>query len=275
MSALVHVPRIPASVGSKWVSLLVGLSLAALCAFLLLPGSIAAKTHLALHGICAQRPSHSLWLGGTTLPLDARMTGIYIGASVTAIWLLALGNARNTRIPPRSVQAILGLFVVLLAGDGLNALAVDLRLPHPYAPSNWLRLVTGILGGTAMGVVLIHLLAVTLWARGERSRSVVARPAVLVAPVCVALATGALAATGLPLLYAPFAIGLLVAAVGVFTVLSTVTLALLSNRAWSARSYRDVAALTCAGLVVAIGMMAGFAGVRLLAEHLLDLPILT
>ena len=53
---------------------------------------------MALHGLCAQRPSHSLQIGGTTLPMDARMTGIYLGAAATAVvWLIA---ARRLRASP-------------------------------------------------------------------------------------------------------------------------------------------------------------------------------
>jgi uncharacterized membrane protein len=241
--------------------------LATLCAFLIFPGSIASKTHLALHGICAQRPSHSLHLGGETLPLDARMTGIYIGIVTVALWLLAAGEARSTAIPPRGVLTVLALFVVLLAGDGFNALAGDLGLPHPYPPANWLRLVTGVLGGTAMGVALVHLLAATLWARPDRRRAVVERPALLVPPVLIALGIGGLPLSGLPILYAPYAVGLLVAALGVFAAMSAITLALVTNRGWAYGSFRAMAPLACGGLILAISLLATFSWARLLAEN--------
>jgi uncharacterized membrane protein len=241
----------------------------------LLPGSIAAKTHLALHGICAQRPSHSLHFGTLALPLDARMTGIYIGAVASAVWIVASGNIRNTRMPPRRVVAILALFVALLAGDGFNALAVDLALPHPYVPSNGLRLFTGVLGGIALGVALVYLLAMTMWVRGNRSLSVVPGVAALVPPLGIGLAIGALALSGLSMLYAPIAIGVSVGAVGVFAVLTTIALALVSNRAWTFSSMRELAALACGGLVLAVAMMATLAGARLFLESWLGLPQLT
>src|SRR5262245_31628876 len=53
--------------------------------FLAAPWSLEHKAHAALHGLCAQRPSHSFTFGSSTLPFDARMTGIYggfLGASV-------------------------------------------------------------------------------------------------------------------------------------------------------------------------------------------------
>ncbi len=275
MSSLMHASRSPRFEQTRWFYLLSGIGLATILALLFLPGSIAAKTHLALHGICAQRPSHSLSLGNTTLPLDARMTGIYIGAVANAMWFLAAGYARNTRMPPRQVVAILALFVALLAGDGLNALAADLGMAHPYTPSNGLRLLTGILGGTAMGVALVHLLAVTMWVRGNRSLAVVPGSAALIPPVCIALIIGALALSGLPILYAPFAMGVLLAAVGVFAVLTMIALALFSNRAWGFSSYREMTPLACAGLVVAIGLIIALAGARLIMESWFGLPKLT
>jgi hypothetical protein len=163
----------------------------------------------------------------------------------------------------------------MLAGDGFNALAVDLGLPHPYPPANWLRLVTGIFGGTAMGVALVHLLAATLWARPERRRAVVERPALLVPPILIALAIGGLALSGLPILYGPFAVGLLLAALGVFAAMAAITLALVTNRGWAYGSFRAMAPLACGGLIAAIGLLAAFSWARLLAEHWFGLSRLT
>jgi uncharacterized membrane protein len=275
LSTLVRASRAPRCERTYWPFFLAGIGLATLCAFLILPGSIASKTHLALHGICAQRPSHSLHLGGAALPLDARMTGIYIGTVIAALWLMAVGGARRTATPPRGVLALLALFVVLLAADGFNALAVDLGLPHLYPPANWLRLVTGILGGTAMGVALAHLLAATLWARPDRRRAVVERPALLIPPILIALAVGGLALSGLPILFAPFAVGLFVAALGVFAAIAAIALALVTNRGWAYGSFRAMAPLVCGGLIVAIGLLAALSWARLLAESWLGLPKLT
>ena len=57
--------------------------------FLALPWSIEHKAHLALHGLCAQRPSHTYTFNGRLLPFDARMTGIYSGFLVTTSVLFA------------------------------------------------------------------------------------------------------------------------------------------------------------------------------------------
>ncbi len=237
----------PSSLKLNWgiVSVVVGLTV--LLAFLVSPGSIAAKTHFVLHGICSQRPSHSFQLGGAPLPLDARMTGLYIGAVTNVLCLIAAGRLRAVRIPPGSVIAILALFLSLLALDGFNSLAVDLGLPHPYAPSNSLRLLTGILAGTTIGAIVALLLAATMWSNGDHQQAVILKPTELVAPLCLAAAVGILVASGLPILYAPIAVGLVLAAVSMFGVLAIVLLALSTGRAWTCHSYCDLVPMAWAG----------------------------
>jgi uncharacterized membrane protein len=259
----------------KWPLWVTATVLLALAGFLLLPGSVATKTHLALHGLCAQRPSHSLYLGDSALPLDARMTGLYISAAVTFCWLFAAGRLRATRHPPRTMLMVLAALVAVLAGDGLNALAVDLGLPHPYEPSNLLRLVTGLLGGTTLGVGIASLVAMSVWAGGDRRLAVVTKPRELLTPLGIGATIGALALSDLAMLYAPYAVGLLVAAIAVFAAMGTALLALLSDRAWSVRSYRELAPLAGGGLIVGTFLIGLFAAARLLAEAWFGLPQLT
>jgi uncharacterized membrane protein len=243
--------------------------------FVIAPGNVASKTHMALHGLCAQRPTHSLQIGGTTLPMDARMTGMYIGAAATVIWLIAARRLRSTRAPSGPVLAVLAIFVLALALDGFNALLHDLRFPTLYEPSNILRLATGVLAGTALGVVLGHLFANSIWVRGDRERAVVMRPVELLAPVGASAATATLALLNLPLLYAPFAVGLLVAAIGVFWLLGAIVFALFSDRGWSCRTWGDLTPVALSSLVAAIALVSLLASARFAAEQLFGLPKLT
>jgi uncharacterized membrane protein len=253
----------------------VGFAAIALIAFLVAPGDLAGKTHAALHGLCAQRPSHSLQIGGATLPMDARMTGIYLGAAVAITWLVAVRRLRATRAPSLPLLALLASFVVALAIDGLNALLVDLRFQTLYEPSNVLRLATGVLAGTSLGVALGHLFASSMWAQGDRKRAVVTRPVELLIPIGVSGAIAVLALSGVPQLYAPFAVGLLIAAVGVFWLLAMVVVALVSDRGWSCRTPGDLAPLALASLIVAIVTVGSLSWLRSAAEQLLGLPRLT
>jgi uncharacterized membrane protein len=243
--------------------------------FAIAPGNVASKTHLALHGLCAQRPSHSLQIGGSTLPMDARMTGIYIGAMATLIWLIAARRLKSARVPSLSVLAVLAVCGLALAVDGFNALLVDLRFRNFYEPSNALRLATGVLAGTSLGVALGHLFAGSIWAKSNRGQAVVTRPAELVVPIGASAAVSALALLDLPLLYAPFAVGLLVAAIGVFWVLAITVLALLTGRGWSCHTWGDLAPLALMSLVAAIATISALALARFAAEQLFGLPRLT
>jgi uncharacterized membrane protein len=247
----------------------------ALIMFLIAPGSVASKTHVALHGLCAQRPSHSLQIGGTTLPMDARMTGIYLGAATTVVWLGAARRLRDTRTPSVPVLVLLASFVGVLAVDGFNALFVDLGLPSMYEPSNLIRLATGVLAGTALGLALGHLLASSIWTHGNPERAVVTKPVELLAPIGVSTAIALLALSDLRMLYAPVAVGLVVAAVGVFWLLVIIVLALLSDRGWSCRTWSDVAPLALTSLIVAIATVGALSGLRFAAEQLFGLPRLT
>ena len=252
-----------------------GFAVLAVTGFLIAPGTLASKAHVALHGLCAQRPSHSLQIGGTTLPMDARMTGIYLGAAATIVWLLAARRLRAARIPPAPVLVLLASFVVALTVDGLNALFVDLQLPTLYEPSNLIRISTGVLAGIALGLALGHLFASSVWARGNRVRAVIMKPADLLAPIGVSGALALLALSDLPMLYAPFAVGLVVAAVGVFWLLGIVLIALLSECAWSYRTWSDLAPLALASLIVAILTVGALSGLRFAAEQVFGLPKLT
>ena len=247
----------------------------ALAAFLIAPGTLAAKTHMALHGLCAQRPSHSLQIGDTTLPMDARMTGIYLGAAVTILWLIAARRLRAARVPPAPVLVLLAGFVVALAVDGFNALFVDLGLPTIYEPSNLIRIATGMLAGIALGLMLCHLFANSVWSHCDRQRAVVMSPVELLAPMGVSATIALLALSDLPMLYAPFAVGLLVAAVGVFWLLGMVLLALFSARGWSYRTWSDLAPLALTSLIMAIATVGALSGLRFAAEQLFGLPKLT
>jgi uncharacterized membrane protein len=243
--------------------------------FALAPGSVSEKTHAFLHGVCAQRPSHSFRFGNEHLPLDARMTGIYLGAATTLVWLAAVGRLRASRWLSRSMTGILAGFIVVMAVDGFNALLVDLSLWHPYEPTNGLRLATGILAGTALGVVIGHLFATSMWASSDRERPVARSVGELLAPIGIAAALGLLAATGLPVLHAPIAIGLVLASVGVFWVLGMTLVALLTARGWSARASLDLVPVGLAAMVGAVGVVGALAAIRFIAERYFGLPHLT
>jgi hypothetical protein len=207
--------------------------------------------------------------------MDARMTGIYLGAAATIVWLLAARRLRAARIPSAPVLVLLASFVGALAVDGLNALFLDLGLPTLYQPSNLVRISTGVLAGIALGLALGHLFASSVWAHGNQVRAVIMKPVDLLAPIGVSGALALLALSDLPMLYAPFAVGLVVAAVGVFWLLGIVLIALLSECAWSYRTWSDLAPLALTSLIVAILTVGALSGLRFAVEQVFGLPKLT
>jgi hypothetical protein len=133
--------------------------------FVLLPWSFSDKLFAIGYGLDPQRPSHTYFLGGAPLPLEARKVGMFGGFLVTYLGLLAAGRTRSAAFPPRRIMVALFAFIALMACDGLNATFYDLGWPHLYAPDLRLRLATGLLTGLAMACLLLPSLNGTLWRR--------------------------------------------------------------------------------------------------------------
>ncbi len=246
-----------------------------LAVFMLAPGSFEHKAHAALHGLCAQRPSHSFELGGRMLPFDARMTGIYggfLGASAVFGWRRRF---RGFRLPPKRVMVALGLFVAAMAIDGANSLLVDLGLWHAYAPDNGLRLATGLLTGIALATVLCFVLATTLWREGRREQAPIAGLGELGLVVAVQVPFALAALSGSRMLYFPVAALLLVAAVAVVAVLLLVVVVLVGGNEGGFERVGQLQVPATIALVAGVVVMAVFAGGRFLLERLTDAPPLT
>lgn len=143
-----------------------GLLGALLIGLLFWPGmSLDEKMFMVGHGICAQL--HTVQLGGLTLPICARNTGIYGSFLITFVYLLALGRGRAMGLPPAPISIALLLLVVVMGFDGFNSLFLDLGWPHLYTPRNELRTLTGIGMGVAMGVLILLILNLSLRRNGD------------------------------------------------------------------------------------------------------------
>ncbi len=146
---------------SAWCYGFFGLAGALLLSLVAWPGvPLDRKMYSVVHGVCAQ--IHNVRVGGLDLPLCARNTGIYSSFLITSLYLLALGRRRAAKLPPWPITIALGLFIAIMAVDGLNSMFVDMFLPHLYTPQNWLRTLTGIGMGTAMAVLLLLILDISL-----------------------------------------------------------------------------------------------------------------
>lgn len=244
-------------------------------AFLAAPGSISAKAHALLHGVCAQRASHSLWLGGVALPMDARMTGIYLGAFVTMVWLLATGRMPAARFLRRPIITVLGAFVAIMGLDGFNALLADIGLFHLYQPSNVLRLLTGIACGVSLGVAACHVFS-TAWWNGKRvDAKKILRPIDVVWPLSISVTLAVPALTGLGILLTPYTVGLVIAVVWVIWLVISAVVVVAIGEPRSMRVDRELAPAAIAAIGLTLTMIVGLAAARYAAERFLGLPHLT
>jgi uncharacterized membrane protein len=270
------VAKAEAKKGPRWTPFVLAiLAVLGLIVFLVTPGTIGAKTHIALHGICAQRPSHTFWLGDAALPLDARMTGIYLAAATTLVWLGAIGRLRAASVPNRVVLATLAFFIVMMGIDGTNGLLADLGLWHVYGPTNLTRLITGILAGVSLGVGIAHIFALSMWANPQTRVAVVEKPSEIVPPIVMAGCVGFIAAAGLPSAFDLLAVGLVVGAIVVFWLPSMVIIALFTGKSWLATRFEELDRMAIVGLIVAVMILAALSILRSIAELTLHLPKLT
>lgn len=268
-------PEAAEPIDASGIAVVVFLALVALpmVLFLWAPWPLETKALAVLHGLGAQRPSRSLWFGRDRLPLGARMTGVYGGELVTQLYLLARGRLRAVRLPSLAIVAALGVFVALMAVDGLNSLAQDLGRPTAYPPSNALRLATGGLAGTTLGVALWLLLGRAIWAPALRRRTPVLHGwwdllSLLGAVAALCLVAGC----GWSPLFAPLAVLQVVEAL---LALGLVCLAVIEvGRGSGACGVRELAGPACGALLAAYLALLGSASLRAFLEaglHLKEL----
>ena len=242
-----------------WSWFLPALMLAVLVLFVAAPGPLPQKLSRAMDGVCGLRPSHSYFAGGLQLPLEARMTGIYGGFTLTLLVLLAIGRLGARRLGGKLTIAILIAMFASMAFDGINSTMIDLGLAHPYTSTNLTRLVTGLLSGIAIAPVLLWLCGVVASPPADAPRAVIRAPWELLAPLLVNAGFAALVVGESPLAYYPIA---LVSVAGVVAVLALVALLVilaisgLDGRVTRPRQLVTPGALALLVAFVALGGMA-------------------
>lgn len=241
--------------------------------FVVAPGSFATKAHLALHGLCAQTPTHTFAIGDQPLPFDARMTGIYGGFATTFAWLVWRRRLASAALPSWSVGVALLGFVGAMGIDGTNSLLLDLGLPHPYAPHNLLRLGTGMLTGVALAAVLVYLVAGTLWRTPRDHGAAIGGWRELAALVGLGLLICGLVLVAPGWLYGPVVTLLLVSAVTVVSTVVLVGLVMVRRQEGRFRTFSDLQRPGVAALLLGVLVMATISGARLLAEISAGLPL--
>lgn len=118
-------------------------------------------------GVCSQMPAHSFVVQGQRLPLCARNLGLFTGFLFAAC-LVSVGlprwsrgttgtrfqvPVRKARTEPLESRWFSLLALLPFAIDGANSVVVSFAGVGLYAPSNSLRLATGLLAGLALGAL--------------------------------------------------------------------------------------------------------------------------
>ena len=212
-------------------------------------------------------------LAGRPLPLCARCSGTYLGAAAGLVVLAALGRGRAGRFPAPAILAVLMVFLLVWAVDGVNSfLTLIPGLPYLYEPSNLLRLVTGTLEGLAIAAVVLPLANLTLWASPEPQRSIGAWRDLGWLLVAAAAVIALVSSEWPPLLY-PLAILSELAILGLVGLVNTLFLLMLMRRDGRVTRGREALLTLLLGVALAAVELTAIGVARATLTARLGLPL--
>ena len=212
--------------------------------------------------LCHRITSRSFVINGRQFPLCARCTGMYLGVALTFAALFLAGRGRRTDLPPLPLLLVLIGFIGLMGLDGVNSYTHFFpNFPHLYEPQNWLRLVTGMGTGLAMGLLVFPALAQTLWREGD-GRSIIDSWGELLDLLILVTVATLLVLSNQPTVSYVLA---LVSAVGVLlivTALNAVLLLMVTRREGRAGRWQETAVPLLISLVLAVVELGALAILR-------------
>ena len=244
-----------------WVWAFVALGMTLVLGVLFLPiRGLDYRLQMVVHGVCAQ--AHYVNIGVYRMPLCARNTGIYAGFAGTILGLLAMGRGRAAALPPIPIVLALLLGALAMVVDGLNSLLRDIGGYNLYTPLNELRVITGLLMGTAIAVFMLLMLNVVFRTTPRRNQRVVGSWVEYAALLLVDLAVYLLLLFGLAALYYPLAIFSVAGIVGVLFACNLFVLALVGGLEGAVSRLRQFARPATFALVCTAVELALLAGLR-------------
>jgi len=214
-----------------------------------------------LYGVSSQRPTHSVFLGGQQLPLEARMGGIFLGFLCAVILIAVLGRLRASH-PPSGVLGLACWVLIVLTGlDGLNAFLFDGNVPHLFAPNTALRLLTGLGAGLGVGLMAVPVVASVVWSQSTDESSI-EDPIELLGGLALAGLVGALILVGVSALLWPIALAMLCGVIVAFGVANLYLIVLATGRLRSASRLADLRGGLVGSLGAALLELAGLSALR-------------
>ncbi|MBE0476638.1 MAG: DUF2085 domain-containing protein [Coriobacteriia bacterium] len=212
--------------------------------------------HLIGFGLCHQLPERSFFGGGLQAPVCARDTGMYLGFTVAALLLLALGRDRRpSEVPPLPVALVAAAFVGAMAWDGVTSYA-GLR-----ATDNDVRLLTGLMAGFAAAAYAVPFARQALSRRPGRER-VLGRPVEAVAWLAGVPAAFLLVRLALPLLGALYPVLVALAVLFAFTMVNLVVVGVFKPFEGSVGRPADLSAPLALAFALTLFEIVGSAALR-------------
>ncbi len=228
------------------------------------PPGLLGKADAIGYAICHRIPERSLHVHDRPMPMCARCTGIYLGATAGLIVLARRGRLRAGRWPRlRLIAALMGAGA-LYGIDGLNSYLTMFPGYTPlYTPHNTLRLLTGASFGLAMITLLLPGFNALAW-RDPLPAAPIDDWRDLARLYVAAGAAAALVLTRQPAIL--IAAGLVTAAavMGVFILLGSVAMLAITRRENQAQDWSDLVFPMLGGLAFALVILGGIDLVRYL-----------
>jgi uncharacterized membrane protein len=232
----------------RWLLLAIGLGIVLVMAFYTVTDAGHLTHSHALEGadwvgyaVCHRITERSFTIGGRQFPLCARCTGMYLGVALTFLVIFLAGRLRWSELPPLPVLLTLIGFIGVMGIDGINSYSHFFpNAPHLYEPRNWLRLLTGMGTGLAMGVFILPALAQTLWRRPDY-RAPIGNFRELAGLIGVALTAVLLLLSNQSTILYVLALVSTAGLLFIITAINTVFLLILLRRDGRAESWRETA----------------------------------
>lgn len=256
------------------------LAVAALVFFIFFtPPSLLRKADYIGAAVCHRLPEHSFFVDEHQLPVCQRCTGTFAGAltGILVQWLI-LRRRRAQLFPPLWVWALVGLFFLAWALDGVNSTLATttgpltlggLTLAALYEPQPWLRLLTGTLMGTSMSIVLVPAFNQTVWRDGVNEPTL--RSWSDLSPLlAIELAQAAIIFLQPDWLLYPIALYSALGVVAMFVLLGAMMWTMALNREQTYGGWREIWLPMVWGLVFAALVIGTMDAMRLLLTGTLD-----
>ncbi len=259
-------------VGRRSLLLVVAVGAALVMAFYAVTDPTAVPHDHLLNGadwmgaaLCHRITERSFTIYGRQFPLCARCTGMYLGVFLVFLTLLLAGRARWSELPRLPILLTLIGFIGIMGLDGVNSYTHFFpEFPHVYEPRNWLRLLTGMGAGLAMGLFLFPVLAQTLWAEA-RWQPPIGNFWELAGMMLVAGTAVLLLLSNQPAVLYVLALASVAGQLLVLMGINVVLLLVLLRRDGRARQWRDTAVPLTICLLLAIGQLGILTFIRLQA----------